>query len=117
MPGLPITPRSRTLAALSVARGTYMDQITIRKWHITLMIFISSWFIFYVTFNAFHPESFLSASDYLNNFGVPAADSDDLAFPSDNVLSDEGRMVIWGSSLGFGALIAFLYYFFYVKLG
>ena len=111
---LPITPRSRTLAALSVARGTYMDQITIRKWHITLMIFIASWFVSYVTFNAFYPETFLGASDYLTDVGVAA--SDELVHSSDNVLSDDGRAVIWGSSLGFGALIAFLYYFFYVKL-
>ena len=113
---LPITPRSRTLAALSVARGTYMDQITIRKWHITLMIFVASWFIFYVTFNAFHPDTFLSSSDYLHELGIPASDSQDLTYSSDNVLSDDGRAVIWGSSLGFGALVAFLYYFFYVKL-
>ena len=111
---LPITPRSRTLAALSVARGTYMDQITIRKWHLTLMIFIASWFIFYVTFSAFYPDSFLSPSDYLVDIGTPATDG--LVNSSDNVLSDEGRAVIWGSSLGFGALVAFLYYFFYVKL-
>ena len=114
---LPITPRSRTLAALSVARGTYMDQITIRKWHITLMVFVAAWFIIYITFNTFYPDAFLGASDYLAEFGVPASDLADLPRTSDNVLSDDGRAVIWGSSLGFGALIAFLYYFFYVKLG
>jgi hypothetical protein len=113
---LPTTPRSRTLAALSVARGTYMDQITVRKWHITMMIFVASWFIFYITFDSFHPGSFLSSSDYLHSFGIPASDSDDLAHTSDNVLSDQGRAVIWGASLGFGALVAFIYYFFYVKL-
>ena len=114
---LPITPRSRTLAALSVARGTYMDQITIRKWHITLMVFVASWFIFFVTFDTFHPVSFLGSEDYLAEIGIPSSDSSGLGYSSDNVLSDQGRAVVWGSSLGFAALVAFLYYFFYVKLG
>ena len=30
---LPITPRSRTLAALSVARGTYRDSMELQRWH------------------------------------------------------------------------------------
>ena len=112
---LPITPRSRTLAALSVARGTFMDTITVRKWHVTLAVFFSSWFILFSIFICFYPQAFLGDTDYLQAPGVPAAEGSDVKNQGDGVLSDAGRSIVWGSSLGFAALVAFIYYFFYVQ--
>lgn len=112
---LPITPRSRTLAALSVARGTYMDTINVRKWHITLAIFFVSWFTLLSIFIAFYPKALMDDRDFLSAVGVAAAEDSDQKNSSDNVLSDDGRALIWGASLGFGALIAFVYHFFYVQ--
>lgn len=112
---LPITPRSRTLAALSVARGTYMDTITVRKWHVTLAIFLASWFILFSIFICFYPQALLDDPDYLSAFGVSAPESSNIKDQGDGVLSDSGRAIIWGSSLGFAALVAFIYYFFYVQ--
>jgi hypothetical protein len=112
---LPITPRSRTLAALSVARGTYMDTINVRKWHITMLVFIVFWFILFSIFTSFYPSSLLEDKDFLSAIGLAAEDDSDQKSSLNNVLSDNGRAVVWGASLGFAALIAFIYYFFYVQ--
>ena len=112
---LPITPRSRTLAALSVARGTYMDTITVRKWHVTLAVFLASWFILFSIFICFYPEALLDDTDYLSAFGVAAPEAGGQKDQGNGVLSDSGRTMVWGSSLGFAALVAFIYYFFYVQ--
>ena len=111
---LPITPRSRTLAALSVARGTYMDTITLRKWHVTLAVFLASWFILFSIFICFYPIALMDTKDVLSAFGVPASGENELE-QGNSVLSDSGRSLIWGASLGFGALVAFIYYFFVVQ--
>lgn len=113
---LPTTPRSRTLAALSVARGTYMDTISVRKWHITLAIFLASWFILFSIFVSFYPSGLMGDTDFLDTVNVAASDGADKKGQSDNVLSDDGRALVWGASLGFGALVAFIYHFFYVQL-
>jgi hypothetical protein len=113
---LPVSPRSRTLAALSVARGTYMDTINVRKWHITLVVFLASWFILFSLFTSFYPEGLMGDSDFLDTVNVPASDGADKKGQSNNVLSDDGRALVWGASLGFGALVAFIYHFFYVQL-
>ena len=97
---LPITPRSRTLAALSVARGTYRDSIELQRWHALFSLFIISWFVLYITFDSFHPTSLLSDSDI----------EDD-----QSTLTDSGRAMIYGASLGFAVLIAFIFYFFNVS--
>ena len=112
---LPITPRSRTLAALSVARGTYMDTINIRKWHVTMLVFVVFWFILFSIFTTFYPNSLLDDKDFLSAIGVAAQEDSDQKSSSDNVLSDNGRSIVWGSSLGFAALVAFIYHFFYVQ--
>jgi hypothetical protein len=112
---LPVSPRSRTLAALSVARGTYMDSITVRKWHVTLMVFMLSWFVLFSAFISFYPAGLMSDGDFLNAFGVAASDGDGIKDNSDNVLSDSGRGLVWGTSLGFAALISFVYHFFYFR--
>ena len=113
---LPTTPRSRTLAALSVARGTYMDTISVRKWHITLAIFLASWFILSSIFISFYPSGLMSDNDFLEAVNVAASEGADKKGQNDNVLSDNGRALVWGASLGFGALVAFIYHFFYVQL-
>lgn len=112
---LPVTPRSRTLAALSVARGTYMDTISVRKWHITLAIFLASWFILFTIFTSFYPKSLMDDKDFLSALNVAASEDSDQKNNDNNLLSDNGRAIIWGSSLGFGALVAFIYHFFYVQ--
>ena len=112
---LPITPRSRTLAALSVARGTYMDTINIRKWHITMMVFFVFWFILFSLFTSFYPTSLLADKDFLAGIGVAAEEDSDQKSSENNVLSDNGRSMVWGASLGFAALVAFIYHFFYVQ--
>ena len=112
---IPITPRSRTLAALSVARGTYMDTITVRKWHITFFVFLTSWFILFSIFICYYPKALLGDTDFLQAPGVPAAEGSDEKNHGNGLLSDAGRSLVWGSSLGFAALVAFIYYFFYVQ--
>lgn len=112
---LPITPRSRTLAALSVARGTYMDTINVRKWHITLAIFFLSWFVLFSIFVSFYPKALMDDRDFLSAVGVAAAEDSNTKNDDNNVLSDNGRALVWGASLGFGALVAFIYHFFYVQ--
>ena len=112
---LPITPRSRTLAALSVARGTYMDTISVRKWHITLAIFLASWFILFSIFISFYPKAWMDDRDFLSALNVAAAEDSDQKNNDNNLLSDNGRSLVWGASLGFGALVAFIYHFFYVQ--
>lgn len=112
---LPITPRSRTLAALSVARGTYMDTISVRKWHITLALFLASWFILFSLFISFYPKALMDDTDFLATVGVAAGENSDQKNAENNVLSDNGRTLVWGASLGFGALVALIYHFFYVQ--
>lgn len=113
---IPITPRSRTLAALSVARGTYMDTVNVRKWHTTLSVFFISWFVLFSIFTSFYPTGLMRNSDFLDAVGVAATnDNTTRKEGNDNVLSDNGRAVIWGSSLGFAALIALVYHFVYVR--
>jgi len=112
---LPITPRSRTLAALSVARGTYMDTISVRKWHITLAIFLASWFILFSIFISFYPKALMGDRDFLSAVGVAASEDSDQKNADNNLLSDGGRSLVWGASLGFGALVAFIYHFFYLQ--
>ena len=112
---LPITPRSRTLAALSVARGTYMDTINVRKWHVTLAIFLASWFILFSIFIAFYPKALMDDSDFLSAINVSGSEGSDQKNMENNLLSDNGRALVWGASLGFGALVAFVYHFFYVQ--
>ena len=97
---LPITPRSRTLAALSVARGTYRDSMELQRWHGLFSLFIMSWFILYITFNTFHPSVLLSDSDMVDEH---------------DLLNETGRTLIYGASLGFAALITFIFYFFHVS--
>ena len=111
----PMSPMSSTLAALSVARGTYMDSITIRKWHITFGIFLAAWFFLFSIFVSFYPEAFLGDTDYLSAVGVQATEDSGQAGKGNGVLSDSGRSLVWGSSLGFALLIAFVYHFFYVQ--
>tara|TARA_R110000772_G_scaffold240086_2_gene352230 strand:- start:1498 stop:1848 length:351 start_codon:yes stop_codon:yes gene_type:complete len=112
---LPITPRSRTLAALGVARGTYMDTINVRKWHVTFAIFLASWFLLFSIFICFYPKSLMGDNDFLSSFNVAASENSDQKNNDNNLLSDNGRALVWGASLGFGALIAFIYHFFYVQ--
>tara|TARA_Y100000592_G_C5472399_1_gene320294 strand:+ start:2631 stop:3035 length:405 start_codon:yes stop_codon:yes gene_type:complete len=113
----PISPRSRTLAALSIAKGTYMDTISVRKWHTTLTVFFVSWFVLFSIFTTFYPTALMQNSDFLDAVGVAASkDNSDRKNGDDNVLSDNGRALVWGSSLGFAALIAFVYHFVYVRL-
>ena len=112
---LPVSPRSRTLAALSVARGTYMDSITMRKWHVTLIVFMLSWFVLFSAFISFYPTGLMSASDFLSAISHAASEGDGAKELSDKVLSDSGRGLVWGVSLGFAALIAFVYHFFYFR--
>jgi hypothetical protein len=57
----------------------------------------------------------MSDSDFLNTFGVAASDGDGNSETSNNVLSDSGRGLLWGGSLGFAALVAFVYHFFYFR--
>lgn len=97
---LPITPRSRTLAALSVARGTFRDNIELQRWHGLFSLFIICWFILYITFDSFHPTALLSDYDV----------EDDRS-----TLTESGRAVVYGASLGFAALITFVFYFFHVS--
>lgn len=114
---MPITPRSRTLAALGIAKGTYMDTISVRKWHTTLTVFFVSWFVLFSLFISFYPTGLMQNSDFLDTVGVAASkDNTDKKNGNDNVLSDNGRAIIWGSSLGFAALIALVYHFIYVRL-
>ena len=108
---LPITPRSRTLAALSVARGTHMDTLTLRKWHATVAIFIVSWFILFSLFQTFYPDALLGDNDYISEPGLVGTPGT----TANGVLSDAGRAIVWGASVGFAALVAFLYYFFYIQ--
>ena len=111
---LPVSPRSRTLAALSVARGTYMDSITVRKWHVTLLVFMVFWFVFFSAFTSFYPTGFMNSGDFLSTLNIPA--EGDLNSAADNgALSDNGRALIWGSSLGLSASLAFVYHFFYFR--
>ena len=109
------TPRSRTLAALSVARASMMDTFTIKKWHMTMLVFFMSWFIFFSIFMCFYPTALLGDPDVLESFGVPAGENTDQINQDDQVLSDRGRQTIWISSLGFGAVVAFIYHFFYIQ--
>ena len=112
---LPMTPRSRTLAALSVSRGTYLDTISVRKWHLTLAVFFISWFILFSIFISYYPSGIMRNSDFLETFNIAAASDSDKKSAGNNVLSDGGRSLIWGSSLGFGFLVAVIYHFFYLK--
>ena len=54
-------------------------------------------------------------SDFLGSFNVAASENSDQKNNDHNLLSDNGRALVWGASLGFGALIAFIYHFFYVQ--
>lgn len=113
----PISPRSRTLAALSIAKGTYMDTVSVRKWHMTLTVFFVSWFVLFSIFFSFYPTALMQNSDFLDAIGVAASkDNSDRKNGDDNVLSDNGRAIVWGSSLGFAALVAFVYHFVYIRL-
>ena len=57
----------------------------------------------------------MSDGDFLSAHNVAAADGSGQKDLDDNTLSDSGRTLVWGASLGFGALVAFIYYFFYVQ--
>jgi hypothetical protein len=115
------TPRSKnlssTLASLNVANaGSFMDKIELKRWHVTCIVFMMAWFVLFSLFITFYPTSFMGDSDFLSAIGNAAADGSDQKGSSDNVLSDNGRALVWGTSLGFGALVAFVYNFFTVQV-
>jgi len=115
--GIPISPRSRTLAAFAITNGTYMDTVEVKKWHTTLTVFFASWFVLFSIFTSFYPIALMQNSDFLEAIGVASSkDNNDRKNGDDNVLSDNGRAIVWGSSIGFATLIALIYHFVYVRL-
>ena len=99
---IPITPRSRTLAALRCSRGTYMDTVSVRKWHTTLTVFFVSWFVLFSTMSTFYPKGLMRNSDFLDTFGTAATnDNSDRKDDDNNVLSDSGKSAYMGSIIRF----------------